>query len=108
MKLLLLRPIAPNERFGLGPFFRIEPLGLEYVAAAVRRANPRNEVAIHDLRFGGRFGRGSSIERILDREKPDVVGIAAAHTLDTDSALDVARRVKTWDRNAFVLIGGHA
>ena len=33
MNVLLLRPAPGNERFGLGPFFRIEPLGL-YIAAA--------------------------------------------------------------------------
>ncbi len=32
--LLLLRPVPGNERFGLGSFFRIEPLGMEYIAAA--------------------------------------------------------------------------
>ena len=29
-----------NERFGLGPFFRIEPLGMEYIAAALEAARP--------------------------------------------------------------------
>src|SRR5216683_1756504 len=45
MRVLLLRPDPGNERFGLGPFFRVEPLGLEYIrvletARAVRRASP--------------------------------------------------------------------
>ena len=35
MHVLLLRPVPSNERFGLGPFFRIEPLGMEYIAAAL-------------------------------------------------------------------------
>jgi hopanoid C-3 methylase len=35
MNVLLLRPVPANERFGLGPFFRIEPLGMEYIAAAL-------------------------------------------------------------------------
>ncbi len=34
MRVLLLRPVPGNQRFGLGPFFRIEPLGMEYIAAA--------------------------------------------------------------------------
>ena len=109
MKLLLLRPVAPNERFGLGPFFKIEPLGLEYIAAAVRRdpAN-RHECAIYDLRFvkDGEGRRG--IEKVLERERPDVVGIASAHTLDTNEAVAVARRVKEWRSGCFTLIGGHA
>lgn len=82
MRLLLLRAVAPNERFGLGPFFRIEPLGLEYIAAAVRRDG--HHVAIYDLRFVARQGRGGLLDRILRRERPDVVGIASAHTIDTN------------------------
>lgn len=28
MRVLLLRPVPANDRFGLGPSFRIEPLGI--------------------------------------------------------------------------------
>ena len=40
MHVLLLRPVPGNERFGLGPFFRIEPLGMEYIAAALEARRP--------------------------------------------------------------------
>ena len=50
MKILLIRPDPGNERFGLGPFFRVEPLGLEYVGAAVRHAG--HDVTLVDERFG--------------------------------------------------------
>ena len=49
MRVLLLRPVPANERFGLGPFFRIEPLGMEYIAAALEARG--HEVALADLRF---------------------------------------------------------
>jgi hypothetical protein len=35
MRVLLLRPVHGNERFGHAPFYRIEPLGKEYIAAAI-------------------------------------------------------------------------
>ena len=41
MHVLLLRPVPGNERFGLGPFFRIEPLGMEYIAAALEARGHR-------------------------------------------------------------------
>jgi hypothetical protein len=41
MRVLLLRPVPNNERFGLGPFFRIEPLGMENVAAALEAHGQR-------------------------------------------------------------------
>src|SRR5436190_17142229 len=50
MHILLLRPVPGNERFGLGPFFRIEPLGMEYIAAALEASGHR--VTLVDLRFG--------------------------------------------------------
>ena len=49
MHVLLLRPVPDNDRFGLGPFFRIEPLGLEYIAAALEARGHRTTVA--DLRY---------------------------------------------------------
>ena len=56
MRVLLLRPDPGNERFGLGPFFRVEPLGLEYVAAALRQRG--HEPAIVEI------GRASCRERV--------------------------------------------
>ena len=47
MNVLLLRPDPGNERFGLGPFFRVEPLGLEYIAAAL---SARGHAAANRLR----------------------------------------------------------
>src|SRR5215471_12562132 len=49
MHVLLLRPVPGNDRFGLGPFFRVEPLGLEYIAAALEARGHRTTVA--DLRY---------------------------------------------------------
>ncbi|HET9480920.1 MAG TPA: radical SAM protein [Candidatus Polarisedimenticolia bacterium] len=100
MRVLIVRPIAPNERFGLGPFFRIEPLGSEYVAAGLQAAG--HEADVYDLRFSPR------LERLLERHRPHVVGIAGAHTLDTGEVLAVARRVKAFDPAIVTLAGGHA
>ena len=59
MNVLLIRPDPGNERFGLGPFFRVEPLGLEYVAAALRARGHAPQIV--DLRFG--HGVRSSMRR---------------------------------------------
>lgn len=100
MRVLLLRPDPGNERFGLGPFFRVEPLGLEYVAAALRRSG--HEPTIVDLRFGH---RASSWVR---RTKPSLVGISCMHALEYDRVLETAREVRRADPEAFILAGGHA
>ena len=100
MKVLLVRPDPGNERFGLGPFFRVEPLGLEYVGAALAKLG--HAATICDLRFGRRLASW------LRRERPRVVGISGMHALEYDRLLDAARLVRRMLPEAFVLVGGHA
>jgi radical SAM superfamily enzyme YgiQ (UPF0313 family) len=100
MNVLLLRPIPRNERFGLGPFFRIEPLGMEYIARALGGQGHR--VRILDLRFT------RTLEARLGSERPGVIGIAAMHALETDDVLELAGRVRRLSPDSFILIGGHA
>ena len=99
MHVLLLRPVPANDRFGLGPFFRIEPLGMEYIAAALEAAG--HTVTLADLRFTG------SVERQLRRSRAALVGIAAMHALETDDVLDLARRVRRASPHATIIVGGH-
>jgi radical SAM superfamily enzyme YgiQ (UPF0313 family) len=99
MRILLVRPVAPNERFGLGPFFRIESLGMEYVGAALEAAG--HTVRFVDLRFG-------KLSRAMATFRPRLVGVGAPHTLDTTCALATARAVKALDSSAFTVVGGHA
>ncbi len=100
MNVLLLRPDPGNERFGLGPFFRVEPLGLEYVASALRARG--HAPAILDLRFRG------SLASSLRRTRPAVVGISAMHALEFDRVLATAREVRRVSPHAFIVVGGHA
>jgi hopanoid C-3 methylase len=100
MNVLLLRPDPGNERFGLGPFFRVEPLGLEYVAAALSGAG--HESHIVDLRFGHRVGSW------VRRTRPRLVGISCMHALEYERVLEAAREVRRAAPEAFILVGGHA
>jgi radical SAM superfamily enzyme YgiQ (UPF0313 family) len=99
MHVLLLRPVPSNERFGLGPFFRIEPLGMEYIAAALE-ANG-HAVTIADLRFS------RSVEWHLRRLRPALVGIAGMHALETDNVLELAARVRRASPDVPIVVGGH-
>jgi radical SAM superfamily enzyme YgiQ (UPF0313 family) len=98
MRVLLLRPVPGNERFGLGPFFRIEPLGMEYIAAALEARG--HDVTIVDLRFG------RAVEHYL-RARPGLVGIAAMHALETENVLELAARVRRASPDVPIVIGGH-
>ena len=100
MNVLLLRPVPGNERFGLGPFFRIEPLGMEYIAAALEARGHR--VTLADLRFSRslasqhprRCGRRWSASPRCTRSRPTRC-----------SAL--ARRVRALSPEVPIVIGGH-
>jgi radical SAM superfamily enzyme YgiQ (UPF0313 family) len=99
LNVLLLRPDPGNERFGLGPFFRVEPLGLEYAAAALQAAG--HDPAIVDLRF-------RRLAPWLDRLRPRIVGISCMHALEYDRVIETARDVRRALPEAFILVGGHA
>lgn len=100
MRIVLIRPDPGNERFGLGPFFRVEPLGLEYLAVPL--LDRGFATAIVDGRYE-RIGRAS-----IRRSAPDVVGISCMHALEYDRVLETARLVRRHAPSAFVLVGGHA
>jgi radical SAM superfamily enzyme YgiQ (UPF0313 family) len=100
MDILLLRPAPSNERFGLGPFFRIEPLGMEYIGAALEARGHR--VTLRDLRFS------PPVEQIVQSVRPTVVGVACMHALEIDDVRDVVGRVRRVAPRALVIVGGHS
>jgi len=100
MNILLLRPHPGNEQLGLGPFFRVEPLGLEYIAAALLPAG--HSVTVADLRFR------PSTTAWVRRTRPRIVGISCLHALEYDQVVATAREVRRAAPEAFILVGGHA
>jgi len=100
MRILLLRPAPSNERFGLGPFFRIEPLGMEYIGAALEAHG--HHVTLRDLRFS------KPVEQILSAAGPAVVGIACMHALEIDDVLALVARVRQAAPDVFIIVGGHS
>jgi len=93
MRILLIKPpanpkiVAPSGG---------EPLELEYLAAGVKE----HEVEILDMRFDRR------LTRKLERMKPHFVGLTG-YTCDANSAKDVMREVKKFDRRIVTGVGGH-
>ena len=58
MNVLLLRPDPGHEKFGLGPFFRVEPLGLEYIGAAPLAGIPAGRMLDPHISFFARRNPG--------------------------------------------------
>jgi len=100
MNVLLLRPDPGHEKFGLGPFFRVEPLGLEYIGAALLAHDHR--VTIADLRFA------PSAASWVRQSRPRLVGISCLHALEYDRIVATAALVRRAAPEAFIVVGGHA
>src|SRR6476661_5765025 len=101
MRVLLVKPRPDAMQFGLAPFFQTEPLGLLYLAAALRPHG--HEVMLADMRFERR-----RIAAILRGWRPDLVAISCLHILEAPAALRLAGEVKAHDPGIFVAIGGHS
>jgi radical SAM superfamily enzyme YgiQ (UPF0313 family) len=100
MRALLLRPHPGNDRFGLGPFFLVEPLGLAYAATALAKVGVPSTIA--DLRFR------PTLARVVKDARAGLVAISCLHALEYERAVECAREVKRLSPGAFVVIGGHA
>jgi radical SAM superfamily enzyme YgiQ (UPF0313 family) len=101
VRILLLRPYPETAQFGLSPFFQTEPLGLMYLAAALRQAG--HSVQLADMRFENR-----GIAKILRQCQPDLAAISCLHILEAPETLRLADQIKAHDPKIFVAVGGHA
>src|SRR6266536_2091731 len=83
-------------------YLRLEPLGLERVAAAVRSAG--HDVRLLDLQiFTPR-----DYARELESFRPEVVGFSVNYLANVPEVVDLAKATKGSRRECFVLVGGHS
>jgi hypothetical protein len=101
LRVLLVKPRTSALHFGLAPFFQTEPLGLEYISAALGACGHR--VRIVDMCFERR-----TIAQLIRSFRPEIVGISCLHILDVVATLQLAREIKRVDPAIFVAVGGHA
>jgi radical SAM superfamily enzyme YgiQ (UPF0313 family) len=93
MKILLIQPPLNPHVVVSG---MLEPLGLEVLAATIAQ----HEIRILDMRLE------PDLERLLVKFAPQVVGITAI-SVEVNSALNIAARVRQARPNAYVVVGGH-
>jgi hopanoid C-3 methylase HpnR len=83
-------------------FLRLEPLGLELVAAAVRQAG--HEVALIDLQVESHrafFGW-------VDRWRPDVILLSCNYLANVPEIVDLAKAARAKLPRAVICVGGHS
>ena len=83
-------------------FLRLEPLGLELVAEAVRRAGHRVELI--DLQVEDH----RAYFRMLDRWRPDVVAFSCNYLANVPEIIDLAKATKERFPGVFICVGGHS
>jgi radical SAM superfamily enzyme YgiQ (UPF0313 family) len=100
LRVSLIQP-SQGAHFGLSKILLIEPLGLEYVAAALKLHD--HEVQIIDLRLD----HPKELWSHLRSFKPAAVGISCSFSSDVYSSLETARVVRTALPKSTVFVGGH-
>jgi hopanoid C-3 methylase HpnR len=83
-------------------YLRLEPLGLELVAAAIRNAG--HEVQLIDLQAE----TDRDYFRIIDQWQPDVVAFSCNYLANIPEIVDLAKGTREKLRNALIFVGGHS
>ena len=97
MKLLFVHPgplLYPNV------FLRLEPLGLELVAEAARRA--KHSVRLLDLQVESH----ADYHRMLAEWQPDVIAFSCNYLANVPEIVDLAKAAKVTLPRDFICVGG--
>jgi hopanoid C-3 methylase HpnR len=99
MKVLL---VHPSGLLYSEVYLRLEPLGLECVAAAIERAG--HEVRLLDLQVF----KHPDYQRELDAFHPDAVGFSVNYLANVPEVIDLAKIARDQFPDAFIFCGGHS
>lgn len=83
-------------------FLRLEPLGVELIAAAARKAG--HDVRILDLQVF----RHEDYCQLLETWKPDAVGFGVNYLANIPEVIDLAKATKARLPESFFFVGGHS
>jgi hopanoid C-3 methylase HpnR len=83
-------------------FLRLEPLGVELLAASARAAG--HDVRILDLQVF----KPKDYFRVVDEWKPDAVGFGVNYLANIPEVIDLAKETKQRLPDCFVFVGGHS
>jgi hopanoid C-3 methylase HpnR len=83
-------------------FLRLEPLGLELVAAAARALG--HEVRLIDLQVESH----AAFSRLVGEWRPQVVAFSCNYLANVPEIVDLARRAKALSPRTIICVGGHS
>jgi len=83
-------------------YLRLEPLGLELVAAAARRAG--HTVRLIDLQCEPH----QNFHRLVERWRPNVIAFSVNYLANVPEVIDLARATRSLFPETFICVGGHS
>ena len=83
-------------------YLRLEPLGMERVAAAVRAAG--HQVQVLDLQIFTHH----DFYRLLESWRPQAIGFSLNYLANVPEVLELAARARSLLKDALVFVGGHS
>jgi hopanoid C-3 methylase HpnR len=83
-------------------FLRLEPLGIELIAAAVRQAG--HDVRLIDLQVEPE----TNFLKLVREWRPDVIAMSCNYLANIPEVIDLAKRAKGLLPGVFVFVGGHS
>jgi hopanoid C-3 methylase HpnR len=99
MKLLA---VHPGSLMYSRIFLRLEPLGIELIAAAARQAG--HEVKLIDLQAEP----SQKFEQIVSSWRPDAIAISCNYLANVPEVIELAKTAARLAPDAFVFVGGHS
>src|SRR5271165_5399554 len=94
--------VHPGPLLYTNVFLRLEPLGLELVAEAARRA--RHQVRLIDLQVESH----ADYHRLIAEWRPDFIAFSCNYLANVPEVVDLAKATKLSLPRAFVCVGGHS
>jgi hopanoid C-3 methylase len=94
--------VHPSPLLASKLFLRLEPLGLELIAAAALQAN--HDVYLIDLQVESH----SNYFQALQNWQPDVIGFSCNYLANVPEIIDLAKATKAQHPDCFIFVGGHS
>jgi hopanoid C-3 methylase len=94
--------VHPGPLLYTNVFLRLEPLGLELVAQAARRA--RHTVALIDLQAESH----ADYHRMIAEWQPDFIAFSCNYLANVPEIVDLAKATKLARPRSFICVGGHS
>src|SRR5262249_4406226 len=94
--------VHPGPLLYTNVFLRLEPLGLELVAEAARRAGHAGKLI--DLQGGSH----ADYHRMTAEWRPDCVAFSCNYLANVPEIVDLAKATKLTQPRSFICVGGHS